>query len=260
MDEKSHESPTGSRIIASIAIPSPPITPSSSMANLTTSMPAGTKTSTQSSDLVKRLSPETHKRIFLLLGPAGRRLLGATCHTFYEIYKKHHFDKQIIVHISEAATPLHGPVLHPEPNLIGSEQYQLILATWLCPGHVLQSDKWADRSAVRRAKLTSERRAADERKAQVEKRKISKGERAGPVKEEQPIINNTDFRMAWLLQNVTVMARRHDGWYLIRCEEEVQVKGSKKKKKVFWYEPRHHGRREEGHSMRIESGRGVWEI
>ncbi|KAF8852743.1 hypothetical protein BDZ45DRAFT_749330 [Acephala macrosclerotiorum] len=257
MDGHAYEGPELSKTRAAIQTSSTPSGLSTPKEKPKISECASAKSSIQISDLVKRLSPEIHERIFLELGPASRRLLGATCHTFYEIYKKHHFDKQIIIRLSEAATALHGPALHPAPNFIGTEQYQLILATWLCPATEIESDAWADRTASRRAKIARERLAALEWTCHVENRKMSKQERGRLTREgTEPAKKNTSFRMFWYQENVVSMARRHDGWYLVPYL--VYVKGEKEPQ--VRYAPRHHGKRKKGYSMRVPSGRGVWEI
>lgn len=82
----------------------------------------------QESALIKKLPKELHLEIFDRLGPAGQRLLGATCKSLYDPYKKHYYEETIVVKISEAAVKTHSGEV-----LVGSTLYRQILRNWLAP-------------------------------------------------------------------------------------------------------------------------------
>lgn len=81
----------------------------------------------QASALVNNVPLNIHCQIFEYLGPAGQRILGATCISFHETYKEHFFQQHILVNLSE----LFAPHLIPFPSVIGTVQYIEILVNWL---------------------------------------------------------------------------------------------------------------------------------
>ncbi|CZR64483.1 uncharacterized protein PAC_14381 [Phialocephala subalpina] len=77
--------------------------------------------------LVKKLPVEFHREIFDKLGPATRRILGATCASLYEVFKAHYFEKTIIVSFHEAAG------VDGRLRFSNTPAYVDILASWLVP-------------------------------------------------------------------------------------------------------------------------------
>lgn len=82
----------------------------------------------QSALLTKKLPIELLREIFDKLGPATRRVLGATCISLYDVFKTNYFKEGIVVNFQEAA----GAGL-PTLQCANSPEYIDILASWIVP-------------------------------------------------------------------------------------------------------------------------------
>lgn len=68
--------------------------------------------------------------------PATKRLLGATCHQLYELYKADHYEEGISIHVKEI-TSVPRSLWYCTPLLLsGSEEFLDIITSWLAPPNV----------------------------------------------------------------------------------------------------------------------------
>ncbi|CZR64480.1 uncharacterized protein PAC_14378 [Phialocephala subalpina] len=94
----------------------------------------------QATSLLKKLPFDIHYLIFENLGPASRRILGAACSSFYDIYKSHFYNKQIAVHYNEASSA--------ERGLPDTRRFYNILTNWLIPREGIVTKEEAEQTRM----------------------------------------------------------------------------------------------------------------